>query len=602
MLRASLLCVATFAVAAITAGGALAGGSGGTTQLIAGGAGTLATSNGTAAVTGPLSTEVPLLQADEAVPNSGNSAARVPSSGVPRPDSQSVTGTGSELINGFQGLNHFDERTAGTGAYANTNFSLEPPDQGLCVGGGKIIENVNTAFRVYNEDGTPAGAVTSYNQFFGLTPPINRTTGVRGAFTSDPKCIYDAPSHRFILTLLEAGQTPAGAFDGTGGVYFAVSAPGSTTSWSTYHFDDSQDGANGTSAGCPCLGDQPLVGADANGIYFAVNSFPFFANGFNGAWIYAVSKSALFNAPSGSITVQRYYGGQLRDGLSYSVQPAISPSTNFATADNGTEYFLSALDFNATLDNQIAEWRLTNTAALGVPGGRPTLQSPALIDSEVYGQPPAAQQSTDGPFPLLDASRIPGPANPLGSINPANFHVELLNSNDDRMNNAIYANGKLWGSLNTVVKTANGPTQTGLAWFAVDPASATMASQGYVSANDASLLYPSLAINDAGKGVIGATIVSKSMHPSTAYALINAATGAGPLHLAFSGPVGSDGFTGYTDPVTGAPVNQRGVERWGDYGAAGVDADGSIWVANETTSLTRTLLANWGTYVSHVKP
>jgi hypothetical protein len=49
-------------------------------------------------------------------------------------------------------------------------------------------------------------------------------------------------------------------------------------------------------------------------------------------------------------------------------------------------------------------------------------------------------------------------------------------------------------------------------------------------------------------------------------------------------------------------VNQRGVERWGDYGAAGVDSDGSIWVANETTSLTRTLLANWGTFVSHVKP
>ena len=37
------------------------------------------------------------------------------------------------------------------------------------------------------------------------------------------------------------------------------------------------------------------------------------------------------------------------------------------------------------------------------------------------------------------------------------------------MNNAIYANGKLWGSLNTVVKTANGPTQTGLAWFARRP-------------------------------------------------------------------------------------------------------------------------------------
>ena len=92
------------------------------------------------------------------------------------------------------------------------------------------------------------------------------------------------------------------------------------------------------------------------------------------------------------------------------------------------------------------------------------------------------------------------------------------------------------------------------------------------------------------------------MHPSTAYALIDATHGTGALHLAFSGPVGNDGFTGYTDPVTGAPVNQKGVARWGDYAAAGVDSDGSIWVANETTSNQRTLLANWGTFVSHVKP
>jgi hypothetical protein len=310
-----------------------------------------------------------------------------------------------------------------------------------------------------------------------------------------------------------------------------------------------------------------------------------------------VSKQSLYNAPSGAINVFKYYGGALRDGISYSIQPAISPGTNYATANNGTEYFLSALDFNATLDNQIAQWRLTNTNVLGV-GGAPTLEAPALIDSEVYGQPPAAQQSQAGPFPLLaNALTL------LGDTNNAQYHVPLLNSNDDRMNNAVYANGKLWGSLNTVVKTANGPTQTGLAWFAVSPgARPSLASQGYVTVNNASLLFPALAINDAGKGVIGATITSTSMHPSTVYASIDATRGVGPLHLAFSGPVGEDGFTGYTDPVTGASVNQKGVARWGDYAAAGVDSDGTIWAANETTSTTRTVLANWGTYVVHVTP
>jgi hypothetical protein len=591
-----MLFVAAFVAAAMCAGTALAAGPVGKTKLVAGGSTGLAKSTGKPGTTGSLSSEVAGLEVDEDVPNSGNSAARVPSAGVPRPAGNAVVGTGSELVKGFQGLNHADQRFSGTGIYANTNFSLEPPDQALCVGGGQIIEGVNTAFQVYNENGGTVGAVTSYNQFFGLSPAINRTTGVRGAFTSDPKCIYDAQSGRFIMSILEAGQKPAGGFDGTGSIYFAVSAPNNAASWSFYHFDTSQDGANGTSAGCPCLGDQPLLGADANGIYFSTNSFPFFANGFNGGWVYAISKLSLYGSPSGSTFVHKYFGGALRDGISYSIQPAISPGTTYATANNGTEYFLSALDFNATLDNQIAQWRMTNTNVLGV-GGAPTLESPALVDSEVYGQPPAAQQSPDGPFPLLDNA-----AAVLGGTNSADYHVALLSTNDDRMENAIYANGKLWGSLNTVVKTANGATQTGLAWFAVTPSTATIAGQGYVSADNASVFYPSLAINDAGKGVIGGTISSASMHPSVAYALLDATHGAGSLHLAFSGPVGEDGFTGYTNPATGAAQNQKGVARWGDYGAAGVDSDGSIWVANETTSTTRTLLANWGTFVSHVRP
>src|SRR6266446_4368164 len=35
---------------------------------------------------------------------------------------------------GFDGLNHRDQRLAGTGAFTNSQFSLEPPDQGFCVG------------------------------------------------------------------------------------------------------------------------------------------------------------------------------------------------------------------------------------------------------------------------------------------------------------------------------------------------------------------------------------------------------------------------------------------------------------------------------------
>jgi hypothetical protein len=44
------------------------------------------------------------------------------------------------------------------------------------------------------------------------------------------------------------------------------------------------------------------------------------------------------------------------------------------------------------------------------------------------------------------------------------------------------------------------------------------------------------------------------------------------------------------------------VGRWGDYGAAAIGANGSIWLANEYVSpRPRTVLANWGTFVTHIE-
>jgi hypothetical protein len=43
--------------------------------------------------------------------------------------------------------------------------------------------------------------------------------------------------------------------------------------------------------------------------------------------------------------------------------------------------------------------------------------------------------------------------------------------------------------------------------------------------------------------------------------------------------------------------------RWGDYGAAAIGANGSIWLANEYVSpRPRTVLASWGTFVTHTEP
>jgi hypothetical protein len=164
------------------------------------------------------------------------------------------------------------------------------------------------------------------------------------------------------------------------------------------------DGSNGTPShkDCPCFGDQTLIGADANGFYVSTNEFPVFVSGFNGAQVYAMSKQGV---ESGSqlrvIHIDTGPGKAPGCGTScwYSIQPAASPPGG-GFADN-KEYFLSTLDFFASLDNRIAVWTLSSTDSLSSNTPHVSL-SVSVTQSEVYGQPPAAtQKSGSTPFPNL---------------------------------------------------------------------------------------------------------------------------------------------------------------------------------------------------------
>ncbi len=116
---------------------------------------------------------------------------------------------------GFQGLNLYQQRYARGG----NQFTVEPPDQGMCVGNGYVVEAVNDVFNVYNysgqsmlPDNTDTNIVSGLprnvdhavdlNSFYGYAPAIDRSTGARGQFVTDPSCIYDAQTHRFFLVVL----------------------------------------------------------------------------------------------------------------------------------------------------------------------------------------------------------------------------------------------------------------------------------------------------------------------------------------------------------------------------------------------------------------
>ncbi len=487
---------------------------------------------------------------DKRIPGTGTGLARVPADHVPAPAPNSIA-----LVNngfsGFLGLTHRDQRFAGTGVYTNTQFSLEPPDQGLCVGNGFVVEAINTAIAVYSTGGTRLAGPVPFNQFFGLAPEVIRTNPrVFGDFTSDPKCYFDPDLQRWFITILQLDVDPSsGNFTGPTHVFIAVSASADPRGSYNVFVIDTTDLSH---PGCPCLGDQPLIGADANGFYVSTNEFPLFTNGFNGPQL---------------------------DGTVFTVQPATTPKGGgYATAAGGTEYFLNSF-FTGSLENRIVLWALSNTSSLARPNPSLALTH-TVLDTEVYGNPPASTQKP-GPTPLADL---------------LNAKLEFIDSDDDRMNQVVFAGGLLWSAVATPVKTPNGPTTTGAAWFAVAPSASggAVAAQGYISVARESVLYPAVGVNADGKAMAVFTVVGPHFFPAAAYAPIDLSTGAGEVHIAAAGAGPDDGFTGY---------GGFRVARWGDYSALVADENGNLWMATEfIPDAPRSVLANWGTFVSRIAP
>jgi hypothetical protein len=497
---------------------------------------------------------------------------------------------------GFNGLSHLDQRNAGTGIYVNTQFSLEPPDQGLCVGNGFVVEPINLAFAVYNERGTQLTAPTALNQFYKRSPAIDRTTNTPGDFLSDPKCYWDPVGHRFIQTILEVDAP--GNFNGAAPfnrthVLIAVSQTSDPTGkWNLYSMDTSDDGLNGTPAhtGCPCLPDQPLLGANRDGVFIDTNEFqdnPSFF--FNGGQIYGLGRAALESGASSVVFTHLDVGTVPTGDPNLPFWGSIQPSESI-NPPGGTELLMTGgpediFQNNAPLDNRIAAWSLAGTRSLG--SSHPSLQlSHQVLTSETYGLPINT-----------GATQKPGPT-PLGTS--LGEPLETINANDSRMNQVVDLNGVLFGGVNTTVTSATGPPRVGIAYFAVGavgtPAGiiAHILHQGYVAVNGENVLFPSIAVNRFGIGAMAFTLSGPDFFPSAAYVRFALGRAVGPIHITGPGALPEDGFTGY------AAFGGNGVARWGDYSAA-VFADGAIWMGNEfIPNAPRTANANWGTFLSRL--
>lgn len=453
------------------------------------------------------------------------------------------TGT---LLQNFNGVSSLDSEVTNFGA------EFEPPDQGLCVGNGFVVEPVNSAFTIYRTDGRVVLGPLNVNVLFdeGLTQ-----------FTSDPRCYFDKSTHTWVAIILFIGTDASGNFINEARTDIAVNHSGDpTTPWTVYHLEANDDGTAGMPdhTGCPCLGDQPLLGIDQENVYISTNEFSILGNAFNGAQIYALSKDQLF-ALSQQVHFVHFDNLTIGGAIAASVQPAT------ASSDAAAGFFMNSLDPFGTFDNRIGVWALTHRQEVS-EGGFPVLSS-MVLTSEPYAIPPAAIQQ--GSTSLLDAG-------------------------DDRLQQVQFINDELWGALDTEI-TIPGDTapRAGIAWFQVRPhvhngliSGPELEHQGYIASAGNYVLYPAIQAGPDHTAAVAFAFTGPNNFPSPAFAVMREDQHSfGAITLATNG--------------TGPYVNGT---RWGDYSYAALDPDHNrFWMATEyvppVSSQTTDGNTNWGTRV-----
>lgn len=516
-----------------------------------------------------------------------------------------VDSTTPGLGRSFTGLGITDDARA-------AGFVLEPPDQGLCVGNGKVLELVNVVGQVYSTAGAKVGGAFYLNDFFHEDP--------NQANASDPSCYYDADTNRFYADMLFYDSDPkTGQLNGENRIDIAVSNTSDPSgSWRVFGFDVTGDGPSDFN-----LGDYPQIGADAQGLYITTNSYPFFEDGFGGAQLYAMSKRGV--ATGSDLRVSRVALGTSRGATAFGLRPTTAPAAGYAREFGGTEYLLSSQATPEAGNKQgfsqaITLWALTGTDSLAPHASRALKLKTDAATVDRYGIPPLSEQKA-GDYPLGQCLSVqPCRQQTFRTTSAAFPHSEgKLDSSDSRMNQTVYANGLVYGTVDTVVNVG-GKDRAGLAYYVLRPDASAggvlkgdVVKQGKLALAGNNLTFGAFGVNRTGRAVLALNVVGTDYYASAGYVTFDAKLTPGPVHIAGAGVGPTDGFSEYPD-FTGGTVRPR----WGDYAATSFDpATGSIWIANEYIAQsctlatyqadpscggTRSRYGNWSTRISQVTP
>lgn len=424
-----------------------------------------------------------------------------------------------------------DSSFAGLGNPPHSEGDLIPPDTMGAAGPSHLVSLMNSDFGVFNKS---TGAVLQKIPLQSFWGSLGTAEGEPANFPFDTKVLYDTSSTRFFAVTLGGTMSP------NSWILVAVSASSDPTGpWNKWAIDADRDDNTQLFDN---WADFPGVGLDGNNLYVSANMFSN-ADSFQYGKIWVVPKAQML-ADSPSLIRTEF---RAPPGSSFNMQPA------HTFGDAPAEYFL----FEGT-STQLLMARIDNTA------GNPVWHAPAAVDITPYAL----------------SNGLPG-APQLGNDN-------TIDTSDTRLLNVVYRAGALW-TVHTVQSPA--PVKTEVAWYQINPGTATVLSQGRIGDPTRWYYYPSIGVNANGDVAIGMSGSSATEFAGGYYTARRFADPGGsmqPVSLLIAGEQSYYKTLGGTE------------NRWGDYSATVADPNGNLrfWTIQEyaQTHDPATGDSRWGTW------
>lgn len=501
--------------------------------------------------------------------------------------------------------------------------TVEPPDQGLCVGNGYLVESVNQGeVQVYSAATLKnVSDVIPLDSIMGLTS-INYSSG------GDPMCVYDQSSggHFFITEIVSAsGEAEGGPFVGCfdavpGSCYEGIAVSVTDNPMGAYYVyllnpnkvsSDPGSDAN-PDYNCPfastglLFNDYAKTALTSSALLMSYDEFEFcYPNGdsyFYGAQQLAFDKFGLEQgAPSVNVAYEDmgtapnltpiptngiYQNESLAGNNWYSVIPAQSANpSQYGNSNGGTGFMIATLDPFGMGDNRTAVFDWTQLSALGSAGCNECSKidfGGAIVTGTVTYQD---EGGTCLASQYLNLSSSCGLAPQKAGTIPLGGNCYVLNtgvascteqglaSDGDFVTNAYYSAGVIWAAVNTIVdqKFAGGLSEyhVGATYWGIKtsskpgPITFSLVREGYVTAAHEDIVFPAIAAT--GRNVLLSFTLSGDGGPTGAD---NGGFYPSSAYLMLSDRSATIHIAALGQAPQDGFTEYQGVPRWGDYGQA----------------------------------